>query len=74
MGSLLEYSVSGIDGGTGWGVDDQDFKILLIRLALAFDAEKHIALRKACMGSSLWSLLLLPGQASWEWYPYHYGL
>jgi 5'-3' exonuclease len=78
MGSLLEYSVSGIDGGPAGGVDDQDFKgrYYYDKFGFSpFDAEKHIALRKAYIEGLVWNLkYYYQGCVSWEWYyPYHYG-
>jgi 5'-3' exonuclease/20S proteasome alpha/beta subunit len=78
MGSLLEYSVSGTDGGPSGGVDDQDVKgrYYYDKFGFSpFDAEKHIALRKAYMEGLVWNLkYYYQGCVSWEWYyPYHYG-
>jgi 5'-3' exonuclease/20S proteasome alpha/beta subunit len=78
MGSLLEYSFSGIDGGPSGGVDDQDVKgrYYYDKFGFSpFDAEKHIALRKAYIEGLVWNLkYYYQGCVSWEWYyPYHYG-
>jgi 5'-3' exonuclease/20S proteasome alpha/beta subunit len=78
MGSLLEYSVSTADGGTSGGMDDQDFKGRYYYDKFGFtpfDAEKHVALRKAYMEGLVWNLkYYYEGCVSWEWYyPYHYG-
>lgn len=80
MGSLLQYSVSAKDGeaSTLAAVDDQDLKGRYYWDKFGFtpfDAEKHIALRKAYMEGLVWNLkYYYEGCASWDWYyPYHYG-
>jgi 5'-3' exonuclease len=74
MGGLLRYSV----GGEDVHVSDEDLKGRYYSDKFGFspfDAEKHVALRKAYIEGLVWNLkYYYEGCVSWEWYyPYHYG-
>ncbi|GAX09715.1 5'-3' exoribonuclease 1 [Fistulifera solaris] len=79
MGSLLQYSIASDDSGsTSLQIDDQDVKgrYYYDKFGFSpFDAEKHVALRKAYIEGLVWNLkYYYEGCVSWEWYyPYHYG-
>jgi 5'-3' exonuclease len=80
MASLLHYSVKGgdDDGSSPGTIDDQDLKGRYYYDKFGFtpfDAQKHIALRKAYIEGLVWNLkYYYEGCVSWEWYyPYHYG-
>lgn len=80
MSDLLRLSVASVDEGerTSGVVDDQDLKgrYYFDKFGFTpFDAEKHLALRKAYVEGLVWNLqYYYQGCASWEWYyPYHYG-
>lgn len=87
MGSLLQNSLSTGSGGDGdddvtkyqlASIDDQDLKGRYYYDKFQFtpfDAEKHLALRKAYVEGLVWNLkYYYEGCVSWEWYfPYHYG-
>lgn len=75
MGNLLQY---GNPDQTESGLDDQDLKGRYYADKFGFspfDAEKHMALRKAYIEGLVWCLkYYYEGCVSWEWYyPYHYG-
>jgi len=83
MSNLLQFSIKG--GATSEdgvspliAVDDQDLKGRYYYDKFGFtpfDAQKHIALRKAYIEGLVWNLkYYYEGCISWEWYyPYHYG-
>ena len=88
LGTLLQNSLSGnsnISGAEGEetkyrfaDIDDQDLKGRYYYDKFEFtpfDADKHLALRKAYMEGLVWNLkYYYEGCVSWEWfYPYHYG-
>lgn len=85
MGSLLQNSLSSSDGrgdeATKYqlaSLDDQDLKGRYYYDKFQFtpfDADKHLALRRAYMEGLVWNLAYYyEGCISWEWYyPYHYG-
>ena len=84
MGSLLQSSISGETGDENRSdlsfkaVDDQDLKgrYYYDKFQFSpFDAEKHLALRKAYLEGLVWNLkYYFEGCVSWKWYyPYHYG-
>lgn len=75
MGGVLRFSVK---GGKNINVSEVDLKGRYYSDKFGFspfDAEKHIALRKAYMEGIVWNLkYYYEGCVSWEWfYPYHYG-
>ena len=79
MGSLLQYSIASDDARkASLQIDDQDVKgrYYYDKFGFSpFDAEKHVALRKAYIEGLVWNLkYYYEGCVSWEWYyPYHYG-
>lgn len=81
MSNLLQYSVSSSDKNNDSVVvmaDDQDLKGRYYYDKFGFtpfDAQKHIALRKAYIEGLVWNLkYYFEGCVSWDWYyPYHYG-
>jgi 5'-3' exonuclease len=85
MGNLLQNSLSqdhnnnkGDDATKLISVDDQDLKGRYYHDKFhftPFDAEKHLALRKAYIEGLVWNLkYYYEGCVSWEWYfPFHYG-
>jgi len=78
LGSLLQISVSDEAAFKDMAIDDQDLKgrYYYDKFGLTpFDAEKHMALRKAYVEGLVWNLkYYYEGCPSWEWYyPYHYG-
>ena len=83
MNSLLQLSVTGDNSSDSTAdyhgiVDDQDIKgrYYFEKFGFTpFDAEKHLALRKAYLEGLIWTLhYYFRGCLSWEWfYPYHYG-
>jgi 5'-3' exonuclease/20S proteasome alpha/beta subunit len=84
MGSLLRNSLSSStrnEDATKYqlvDIDDQDLKGRYYYDKFQFtpfDAEKHLALRRAYMEGLVWTLsYYYEGCVSWEWYyPYHYG-
>ena len=91
MGGLLRNSLSGSNDNASNGteeederkyqlaeIDDQDLKGRYYYDKFEFtpfDADKHLALRKAYMEGLVWNLkYYYEGCVSWEYfYPYHYG-
>ena len=84
MGGLLRHTLEGgkhnnhSNKGAVEHIDDQDLKGRYYSDKFGygpFDAEKHMALRKAYLKGLVWNLkYYYEGCASWEWYyPYHYG-
>jgi len=79
MSNLLEHSVSSeSDGDDSDSINDQDLKGRYYADKFGFspfDAEKHLALRKAYIEGLIWNLkYYYEGCISWEWYyPYYYG-
>jgi 5'-3' exonuclease len=82
IGNLLQYSVSSNDKSeetlSFGALDDSDTKgrYYFDKFGFTpFDAEKHIALRKAYIEGLVWTLkYYYQGVVSWDWYyPYHYG-
>lgn len=85
MSNLLQNSLSQTNeddpSSLKWrttGMDDQDLKGRYYYDKFQFtpfDAEKHIALRKAYVEGLVWNLkYYYEGCVSWDWYfPYHYG-
>ena len=83
MSNLLQFSIKGNDPEDGEssglvGLDDQDLKGRYYYDKFGFtpfDAQKHIALRKAYIQGLVWNLkYYYEGCVSWDWfYPYHYG-
>lgn len=84
MSNLLQFSVKGADAVDANGdsslvsLDDQDLKGRYYYDKFGFtpfDAQKHIALRKAYIEGLVWNLkYYYEGCVSWDWYyPYHYG-
>lgn len=74
MGGLLQIGI----GGKDLHVDENDTKGRYYSDKFGFspfDAENHIALRKAYIEGLVWCLkYYYEGCVSWEWYfPYHYG-
>jgi 5'-3' exonuclease len=83
MGSILQNSLSNLVNNSSpeardLAIDDQDMKGRYYHDKFQFtpfDAEKHLALRKAYVEGLAWTLkYYYEGCVSWEWYyPYHYG-
>lgn len=86
LGNLLSYSVPSDDKGSSSkeaspviaSGSDEDLKGRYYFGKFQFtpyDAEKHLALRKAYIEGLVWNLkYYYEGCVSWEWYyPYHYG-
>ena len=86
MGNLLQNSLSSSVGekdedSTKYrlaSIDDQDLKgrYYYDKFQITpFDADKHLALRRAYIEGLVWNLkYYYEGCVSWEWYyPYHYG-
>jgi 20S proteasome subunit beta 5 len=86
MGSLLQNSLSSSGGDKDndttkfqlASIDDQDLKGRYYYDKFQFtpfDADKHLALRRAYIEGLVWNLkYYYEGCVSWEWYyPYHYG-
>eukprot|EP00977_Amphora_coffeiformis_P029925 scaffold43533_cov153-Amphora_coffeaeformis.AAC.2 len=83
MGNLLQYSVADEEQepGSPLVIDETDFKGRYYADKFGFspyDAEKHLALRKAYVEGLVWNLRYYyqshKTHPSWEWfYPYHYG-
>ncbi|KAG7370128.1 proteasome subunit beta [Nitzschia inconspicua] len=86
MGSLLQNSLSSSTDGRNEdatkyqlvSIDDQDLKGRYYYDKFQFtpfDADKHLALRRAYIEGLVWNLsYYYEGCISWEWYyPYHYG-
>jgi 5'-3' exonuclease/20S proteasome alpha/beta subunit len=78
---LGRYVTKTVDDATiehAGGINDQDLKGRYYYDKFGFtpfDAEKHVALRKAYIEGLVWNLkYYYEGCVSWEWYyPYHYG-
>jgi 5'-3' exoribonuclease 1 len=78
MGNILRNTVDGKGAVALSKIDDQDIKGRYYSDKFGFspfDAEKHIALRKAYVEGLVWNLkYYFEGVPSWSWfYPYHYG-
>jgi 5'-3' exonuclease/20S proteasome alpha/beta subunit len=83
MGHLLQFSVPDKKNDTQQKLPEPAFDVTDVKGRYyadkfgfsPFDAEKHIALRKAYVEGLVWNLkYYYEGCISWEWYyPFHYG-